>query len=155
MITAPESNPAQERRRAGGWRIPPLLAGVCFGLGYGVVQRLMAIEFPQLVELGQPFAMREFPGTSLEDLRLKTGAEVQSIRGDLGVLELEAQDKATEQVPPKPSEPSLEPAPLIQPLPAEQGRFSEPLDREPDPEPVQQEFLQEEAPPDLPDQPTP
>jgi hypothetical protein len=129
--------------------MPPLLAGVCFGLGYGVVQRLMVIEFPQLVQLGQAFEVREFPGTTLEALRLKTGAEAQSIRGDLGVLELEEAEKA------KPIEQSLEPAPLIQPLPPEQRRFSEPLDREPDPEPVQQEFVEEEAPPELPDQLTP
>ena len=131
--------------------MPPLLAGVCFGLGYGVVQRLMVIEFPQLVQLGQAFEVREFPGTTLEALRLKTGAEAQSIRGDLDVLELEAQDKEKT----KPIEQSLEPAPLIQPLPPEQRRFSEPLDREPDPEPVQQEFVQEEAPPELLEQLTP
>lgn len=149
MTTAPEPTSAPVRRRAGGWRMPPLLAGVCFGLGYGVVQRLMVIEFPQLVQLGQAFEVREFPGTTLEALRLKTGAEAQSIRGDLGVLELEEAEKA------KPIEQSLEPAPLIQPLPPEQRRFSEPLDREPDPEPVQQEFVEEEAPPELPDQLTP
>jgi hypothetical protein len=131
--------------------MPPLLAGVCFGLGYGVVQRLMAIEFPQLVQLGQAFEVREFPGTTLEALRLKTGAEAQSIRGDLDVLELEEQKKEKT----KPIEKALEPAPLIQPLPPEQRRFSEPLDREPDPEPLQQEFVEEEAPPELPDQLTP
>jgi hypothetical protein len=131
--------------------MPPLLAGVCFGLGYGVVQRLMVIEFPQLVQLGQAFEVREFPGTTLEALRLKTGAEAQSIRGDLDVLELEAQDKEKT----KPIEKALESAPLIQPLPPAQRRFSEPLDREPDPEPVQQEFVQEEAPPELLEQLTP
>ena len=54
-----------------------------------------------------------------------------------------------------PMEKTLESAPLIRPLPAEEPRFSEPLDREPDPEPVQPEFVQEEAPPELPDQITP
>lgn len=133
--------------------MPPLLAGVFFGLGYGVVQRLMAVEFPQLVQLGQAFEVREFPGTTLEALRLKTGAEAQSIRGDLGVLVLEEQEKAKEKT--MPIEKTLESAPLIRPLPAEEPRFSEPLDREPDPEPVQPEFVQEEAPPELPDQLTP
>jgi hypothetical protein len=133
--------------------MPPLLAGVFFGLGYGVVQRLMAVEFPQLVQLGQAFEVREFPGTTLEALRLKSGAEAQSIRGDLGVLVLEEQEKAKEKTPP--IEKTLESAPLIRQLPAEESRFSEPLDRQPDPEPVQQEFVQEEAPPELPDQLTP
>jgi hypothetical protein len=135
--------------------MPPLLAGVFFGLGYGVVQRLMAVEFPQLVQLGQAFEVREFPGTTLEALRLKTGAEAQSIRGDLGVLLLEEQEKAKEKEQTMPMEKTLESAPLIRPLPPEEPRFSEPLDREPDPEPVQPEFVQEEAPPELPDQLTP
>ena len=74
------------------WRVP-LLAGVCFALGYGVVQRLMDLEVTSWVQLGQPFDVREFPGTTLESLRLKVGAPVQSIRGDLGVLELEEQQR--------------------------------------------------------------
>ena len=149
MTTAPEPSSAPDRLSAGRRRLSPLLAGLCFGLGYGVVQRLMAVEFPRLVELGQPFDVREFPGTSLEALRLKAGAAVQSIRGDLGVLELEEQEKA------RPIEKSLEPAPPpIQPPPAEQQRFTEPLDAEPDPEPVQPPAW-EDVPPDVPDQPTP
>jgi hypothetical protein len=117
----------------------------------------MAVEFPQLVQLGQAFEVREFPGTTLEALRLKTGAEAQSIRGDLGVLVLEEQEKEQENTKEKtmPMETTQESAPLIRPLPAEEPLFSEPLDREPDPEPVQPEFVQEEAPPELPDQPTP
>jgi len=78
------------------WRVP-LLAGLCFGLGYGVVQRLMDLELPQLVQLGQPFDVREFPGTSLESLRLRIGAPVQTIRGDLGLLELEEQQRQADQ----------------------------------------------------------
>lgn len=74
------------------WRVP-LVAGLCFGLGYGVVQRLMDLELASWVQLGQPFDVREFPGTTLESLRLKLGAPVQSIRGDLGVLELEEQQR--------------------------------------------------------------
>lgn len=149
MTTAPEPASAPDRLSAGRRRLSPLLAGLCFGLGYGVVQRLMAVEFPRLVQLGQPFDVREFPGTSLEALRLKTGAAAQSIRGDLGVLELEEQEKA------RPIEKSLEPAPPpILPRPAEQQRFTEPLDAEPDPEPVQPPAW-EDAPPEVPDQPTP
>jgi len=150
MTTAPEPSSAPDRLSAGRRRLPPLLAGLCFGLGYGVVQRLMAVEFPRLVELGQPFDVREFPGTSLEALRLKTGAAAQSIRGDLGVLELEEQEKA------RPIETSLEPAPPpIQPRSAEQQRFTEPLDAEPEPEPVQPPPAWEDVPPEVPDQPTP
>ncbi len=85
---APASPPVARLR----WRVP-LVAGLCFGLGYGVVQRLMDLELTSWVQLGQPFDVREFPGTTLESLRLKLGAPVQSIRGDLGVLELEEQQR--------------------------------------------------------------
>jgi hypothetical protein len=151
MTTAPEPSSVPQRLSTGRWRLPPLFAGACFGLGYGVVQRLMAVEFPRLVQLGQAFEVREFPGTSLEALRLKSGAAVQSIRGDLAVLELEEQ----EQEKARPIEKALEPAPLIRPLPPAQQTFTEPLDAEPDPEPVQPQAALEEAPPELPDQPTP
>jgi hypothetical protein len=149
MTTGLEPSSAPQRLSSGRWRLPPLLAGACFGLGYGVVQRLMAIEFPRLVQLGQAFEVREFPGTSLESLRLKSGAAVQSIRGDLGVLELEEQEQA------RPIDKSLEPAPPIQPLPSQRQTFTEPLDAEPDPEPVQPPAVVEEAPPQFLDQPTP
>lgn len=151
MTAAPQPSSAPQRLGTARRRLPPLLAGVCFGLGYGVVHRLMAIEFPTLVQLGQAFEVREFPGTSLEALRLKTGAAAQSIRGDLGVLELEEQEQA------RPIEAPLEPAPPIQSRPAEQQQFTEPLDAEPEPEPepVQPEVIQEELPPDLPAPPTP
>jgi hypothetical protein len=137
MSPAPTSQSAHQPADPAWWRLP-LLAGVCFGLGYGVVQRLMVMEFSPLVQLGQAFEVREFPGTSLEALRLRTGAGVQSIRGDLGVLELEEQEKQKA----RPSEASLEPAPPIRPLPAEQPRFNQPLDGTPDPEPVQPEPVQ-------------
>lgn len=73
-----------------------LVSGACFGLGYGLVHRLMDLELPQFVQLGQPFEVRPFPGTTLESLRLRLGAGAQSIRGDLGQLELEAQQRQDE-----------------------------------------------------------
>jgi hypothetical protein len=77
------------------WAIP-LLAGLCFGLGYGVVQRLMQLELPRQGQLVEPFRMKEFPGTTLESLRLKVGEEPRSIRGDLGALEQEEQQRKAE-----------------------------------------------------------
>ena len=144
--TAPSAQSPQAPAPAGRWRFP-LVAGVCFGLGYGVVQRLMDLEFPQLVQLGQSFGVREFSGTGLEALRLRVGAPVQSIRGDLGVLELEMeqqqsqpsdaagaealpqdQDQAPPPAPPlpqaaapvlgEPSPPVMAPAPGPEPAPA-------------------------------------
>lgn len=79
-----------------GWQLA-LVAGLCFGLGYGVVQRLMDLELPQLVQLAQPFEVRAFPGTTLESLRLQAGAEQRSIRADLALFELEEQQRQAEQ----------------------------------------------------------
>lgn len=149
MVAAPEPPSVLQHRSAVRRRLPALLAGVSFGLGYGVVQRLMAVEFPRLVELGQPFDVREFPGTSLEALRLKTGATAQSIRGDLGVLELEEQEKTS------PLAPSAEPEPSPQPPPPQQLPLAQPLDAEPVPEPVPLPPARQEALPDLPDPATP
>jgi hypothetical protein len=94
--TSPAAATAPSAAGRPRWRVP-LVAGLCFGLGYGVVQRLMDLELPQLVQLGQPFDVREFPGTSLESLRLRIGAPVQTIRGDLGLLELEEQQRQADQ----------------------------------------------------------
>ena len=93
-IPTPAAAPSSAGRPR--WRVP-LVAGLCFGLGYGVVQRLMDLELPELVQLAQPFDVREFPGTSLESLRLRIGAPVQTIRGDLGLLELEEQRRQADQ----------------------------------------------------------
>jgi hypothetical protein len=102
--------------------------GLCFGIGYGVVHRLLNLELPQLVQLGQPFEVRPFPGTSLESLRLRVGAAAAPIRADLGVLELEAERRqqerrrqaaaaAPDRAEPDPPEPvSLPP---LEPTPAE------------------------------------
>lgn len=78
------------------WRAP-LVAGLCFGLGYGVTQRLLALQLPEFVRLGQGFELREFPGTSLRSLRLQYGDDQQPIRADLDQLELERQNRLAEQ----------------------------------------------------------
>jgi hypothetical protein len=67
---------------------------LCFGLGYGLTHRLLALQWPSLVRLGQGFEVRPFPGTSLESLRLRFGADSQEVRGTLDLLELERQTGA-------------------------------------------------------------
>jgi hypothetical protein len=74
----------------------PLLAGLCFALGYGITQRLLSLQLPTFVNLGQGFEIREFPGTGLQSLRLKFGSEAQQIRGDLDLEQLEQQSPAPE-----------------------------------------------------------
>ena len=75
------------------WQLP-LLVGVCFGLGYGVANRLLALQLPALVRLGQGFEVRPFPGQSLESLRLQFGTEEREVRGNLEPLEPDSQPGA-------------------------------------------------------------
>ena len=72
----------------------PVVAGLCFGLGYGTTQRLLSLKLPTFVQLGQGFELRAFPGTALQSLRLKFGTEAQPIRGDLEGEPLDPESKA-------------------------------------------------------------
>ena len=120
------------------WRTP-LVVGICFGLGYGITYRLLALQLPDFVRLGQSFDVRPFPGTSLDSLLQRFGAEGQAIRGDLDLIELEAENRKEEEqvrlqaekekqrlavpeVPlateePLPSEPDVQAAPAAPTLP--------------------------------------
>lgn len=80
--TRPRSSPVSLWRR-------PLLVGVCFGLGYGVTQRLLELRLPGFVQWGQSFDVRQMPGEGLDKLKLRVGAEVQDLRGRLDLQELE------------------------------------------------------------------
>jgi hypothetical protein len=91
------SSAAQPRPERPPWWQGPLLLGVCFAFGYGITQRLMALSWPQFVQLGQGFEVRAFPGTSLESLRLRFGVEGQAIRADLERQQLEQQSRQAEQ----------------------------------------------------------
>jgi hypothetical protein len=65
-------------------------------LGYGITQRLLGLQLPTFVQLGQGFELRSFPGTALQSLRLKFGTEAQPIRGDLEREPLDPESKAPE-----------------------------------------------------------
>ena len=79
------------------WRTP-LLVGLCFGLGYGITNRLLDLSWNGLVRLGHSFNVRPLPGTSLESLRQRYGAEGLPIRADLDRGEREAQARKAEQL---------------------------------------------------------
>ncbi|MCP9882222.1 hypothetical protein KBY65_06990 [Cyanobium sp. Alchichica 3B3-8F6] len=126
MAHAQVAAPAPARPRS-HWQVP-LVVGVCFGFGYGITHRLLALQLPSLVRLGQGFEMRPFPGITLESLRLRFGADNQEIRGDLDLLELENKPtadppaaKPEDQPTPDPGaglrEAPLDPAPLPMPRP--------------------------------------
>ena len=123
MAHAQAAVPARPRPR---WQVP-LLAGFCFGLGYGVTHRLLALQLPSLVRLGQGFEVRPFPGTSLESLRLRFGADNQEIRGDLDLLDLQNKPGAN----PPAAKPEAEPTPE-----AEAGLRDAEVEREPLPNPA-------------------
>ncbi|WP_254968615.1 hypothetical protein [Cyanobium sp. CH-040] len=127
------------------WRLA-LVAGVCFGLGYGVVQRLMQLELPRGGRLSEPFRMRQFPGTSLDSLRLKLGEEPRPLRGDLGVLEQQEQQRKAEE----------ERARRDREMEAERRRESlaDDLDRDLEPAPAPP-LLPDPAPPPAADPPPP
>ncbi|MCP9791692.1 hypothetical protein [Vulcanococcus limneticus] len=89
----------------------PLVAGLSFGLGYGLTQRLVALNVTDLVRFGQNFDVQPFPGTSLDSLRLRFGAEAQQIRGILDLDQLERQQAAPAAEPPRESDPLESTAP--------------------------------------------
>ncbi len=75
------------------WR-GPLVAGLCFGVAYGVTQRLLSFNVVELIRFGPGFDVQVFPGTSLESMKLRYGAAEAEIRGDLELQELERQQQA-------------------------------------------------------------
>ena len=124
----------------------PLIAGVCFGLAYGISQRLLSFNVAELIRFGPGFDVQVFPGTSLESLKLRFGDAQGEIRGDLELQELERQQeqeakqraeaakqaeaelqRATQSEPPlepelpvAPAEPAALPQPTPPPPPAPQ-----------------------------------
>ena len=75
--------PPQRRRRAvNPWNpLPPLLVGLCFGLAFAGTSRLLDGRFASFVRLGERFDVKSFPGTGLESLRMRYGAERIDLHG--------------------------------------------------------------------------
>lgn len=78
----------------------PLVAGLCFGLAYGITQRLVSVNVGELIRFGQGFDVQVFPGTSLDSLRLRFGAEASQLRGSLELQQLEREAAATKELAP-------------------------------------------------------
>jgi hypothetical protein len=93
--TPPSSLPAAPRLRQ-LWQ-GPLVAGLCFGLTYGVAQRLLSFNVGDLIRFGSGFDVQVFPGTSLESLKLRFGDAEAEIKGDLELQELERQQQLEAQ----------------------------------------------------------
>ncbi len=58
------------------------MIGLCFALGFGLTQRLQALGGSPSIDLGHRFDVQPSPGTSLESLRMRYGAQNESLRGD-------------------------------------------------------------------------
>ena len=90
--------PRHSRRpRRAGW-VVPLVAGLCFGLGYAITDRLLNSggKGAGRMPIGLAFETKPFPGTSLETLRMRYGEGTGTLRGDLEALELEQARKQEE-----------------------------------------------------------
>lgn len=86
--------PAPAKRWA-PW-VLPLVAGLGFGAGYGITDRLLMFQTGGPVKLDQGFEVKPFPGTTLESLRLRYGTDREELRGDLELIELERQQEEEE-----------------------------------------------------------
>ncbi len=139
---APAGTAAPAPPRRGRFWLGPLLAGLCFGLGYGLTQRLLVLNVPGLVRFGQPFDLQPFPGTGLGSLRLRFGDEAQQIRGSLELDQLQRQPAAPPPEDLPPEDPATEGAPP--PGPAEA------VPPEPGPEPAPAPAAAERTPPPAP-----
>ena len=128
---SPQSGDAAAPRRP-RWA-GPLVAGLAFGLAYGVTQRLVSLNVGELIRFGQGFDVQVFPGTSLESLRLRFGAADAELRGNLELQELERQKNAAADKPaPAKSEDAAAPEAPLEPTPAESEPALKPQPAEPD-----------------------
>ena len=114
----------------------PLVAGLCFGVAYGVTQRVLSFNVAELIRFGPGFDVQVFPGTSLESLKLRYGAAEAEIRGDLELQELErhqqeeAKKRAEEA---KQAEEELKRASELEPLPEPELPQADPTPAQPKP----------------------
>ena len=130
-------------RRTRLW-IAPLVVGCCFSLSYGITHRLMAIQTSVREIRPEAFPSLRFPGTSLDQLRSRSG-DRRPLQVDLASIDArEAAEKAQKNltkplaqgsgnptlalqtppaaaraVAPEPFKPApVDPAPAMEPAPA-------------------------------------
>ena len=66
--------------------VAPLAAGACFALGYGITQRILDLHTSLQKPQGKYFALRSFPGQSLEDLRRRYGGSGSTLQADVAAI---------------------------------------------------------------------
>jgi hypothetical protein len=67
-------------------------------VGYGLTDRLLSLGKGDAVKLDQSFDVKPFPGTSLESLRLRFGADRKELPGNLELIEQESSKKETSKL---------------------------------------------------------
>ncbi|MFL0787904.1 MAG: hypothetical protein AB8A67_07335 [Prochlorococcus sp.] len=122
-------NDSQHRKRPRFW-LGPLLAGICFALGYGITQRVMTLRGSIQQTSKQTFQTTSFPGERLEQLRRSQGITNNAdLQADVAAIEAKQQKeklaaaaalrrKQELQASLQPSEPVLPEPPQLPPSPS-------------------------------------
>ena len=90
---SPASSASSGRRPPQGSLRRTLILGFCFGIGYGITDRLVNLQFTPNGSAEQRFEVRPFPGTELQSFRRRSGDSLTPIRADLDRIEAERQQK--------------------------------------------------------------
>ncbi|MFZ9149375.1 MAG: hypothetical protein ACO21M_10850 [Vulcanococcus sp.] len=88
--------PAGSGRAKPIWK-GPLVAGLAFAVAYGVTERVLSFNVGELIRFGPRFDQQAFPGTSLQNLRLRFGDQSTPIQAELDLQELEKQLKQEQE----------------------------------------------------------
>jgi hypothetical protein len=73
-----------------------LVVGLCFGVAYGLTQRILSLDLGEWRPLSHPFDVKPRPGTGLDPLRQRFGASRRPIQADLEALDLEKANREAE-----------------------------------------------------------
>ena len=108
---------AAAARRQRFW-IAPLVVGCCFSLGYGITHRLMAMQSSVIEIEPEGFAPQRFPGSSLSNLRSRSG-DRSPLQVDLAAID--ARDVAEKPPQPALALQTLPEASWASPIPTQPG----------------------------------
>ena len=98
----PSSPDAPVEAKARFW-VGPLVAGCCFGLGYGITERVLTLQTNAEDPVPEAFTPLAFPGDSLQEIRARFSDDDSSLQVD--VTALEAAEAAG-----RPAQPPVKPA---------------------------------------------
>ena len=108
---------AASARRPRFW-IAPLVVGCCFSLGYGITHRLMSMQSSVVEIEPEGFAPQSFPGSSLSNLRSRSG-DRSPLQVDLAAMN--AREIGEKNPQPELALQTLPEAPWDAPIPGQSG----------------------------------